>query len=111
MCVAVKKDDLAERPNRVETWTRIEDYLGALLWRSRNRRRHREQPRTEVQDPGLLLNTLPFLGLILFLFVLVIAIAWLAWPGRQHPQPRPAAQREIGTAPPGWLERAKRDRG
>lgn len=107
----MKKGKLAEppEPGRVETWTRIEDYLGALLWRSRSRRRHRQQPRTEPEEPRLLLSTLPFLLLLGALLMLVVAIAWLALPGRlrEHPEPEP---RELGTAPPGWLERASSDR-
>ena len=104
------EDDLVDHSKRTESWTRIDDYLGALLWRSRRRHRRQENPRTEPQEPRLLLSTLPFLLLLGALLLLVVAIAWIAWPGREHQRPSDSAEREIGTAPPGWLERSKRDR-
>jgi hypothetical protein len=109
-CAWVKKDDLTDRSDRTAAWTRVDDYLGALLQRSRSRRSRREVPRTEPQDPKLLLSTLPFLLLIVALMLLVVAIAWLAWPGRERSRPPVSAKREIGTAAPGWLERSKKDR-
>lgn len=54
------------------------------------------------------MSTLPFLALIAALALLIVGFAIAAWPGREHPRAKPP-EREFGTAPPGWLERAERD--
>ena len=103
------EDKLAPPPTRA--WTRVEDYFASLARRrTERRRREPETPRTQPEAPRLFLSTLPFLALLAALAVLAVAIAVAAWPGRERPQAQPKPQRrEYGTAPPGWLDRAKRE--
>jgi hypothetical protein len=91
-------------------WTRAEVYLIALARRRSARRQRGPKPRTEPDEPRFVLSTLPFALLLAALGVLAVAIMVVAWPGSQ-PQPRPRAEppRELGVAPPGWFERAKRE--
>ena len=93
------------------SWTRIDDYAVELRRRQdAARRRGRLKPRTEPESPRLWLSTLPFLALIAFLALLIIAFAIAAWPGGREPQRRPAPQpAEQGTAAPGWFDEAKRE--
>lgn len=102
----MSKPELAPR---VERWTRIEEYLGAFARRRTARRSRQPGLRTQPESPRLLLSTLPFAALISFLLVLVIAFAVLAWPGRPVADPLPAPPREVGNAPPGWFDEAKKD--
>lgn len=89
-------------------WARIDDYLLSL--RRSRRPAVKRGPRTQPEDPRLMLSTLPFLVLIIFFALLALTIAILAWPGRDRPQPeRQAPKAELGTAPPGWLERSKEE--
>ena len=102
------EDKLASPPTRA--WTRIEDYYASLARRLTERRRREPGPRTQPEAPRFSLSTLPFLALLAALAVLAVAIAVTAWPGREHPQAQPKPQpRELGTAPPGWFEEAKRE--
>jgi len=94
----------AEAPGE---WTRLEDYLDlGRLWRRAGRRhRRRMRPRTELSAPGLLsLGMLPFVLLLVAMAVLSILVIIDAVPGKHDPQ-RPAPPPELGTAPPGWLDR------
>ena len=103
------KGDLAPAD---EVWTRAEDYLASLARRRTARRsRTAETRRTTPEAPRFLLSTLPFIALMLGLVVLSIGIAVAAWPGGQHP-PQPKAEperRELGTAPKGWFDEAKKE--
>ena len=89
-----------------QRWIRIEDYLGALARRRTARRM--PQPRTQPEAPRLMLSTFPFAALIAMLAVLIVGIAVAAWPGRQIPK-APVAEREFGTAAPGWFDEAKKE--
>ncbi|HEU5481709.1 MAG TPA: hypothetical protein VFU80_01275, partial [Sphingomicrobium sp.] len=65
--------------------------------------------RSEPEAPSLILSTLPFAVLIAVLGLFVIVFAVAAWPPSQprvEPQP---AERQPGTAAPGWFEEAKRE--
>ena len=103
----MSKPDLAPPQER---WTRIEEYLGALARRRTARRSRRLGERTEPEAPSLILSTLPFAALIAVLGVLVIAFVIAAWPPSQRGVAVPkTAQPELGNAPPGWLEEAKKE--
>ena len=67
------KGELA--PPESYRWTRADDYVSALA-RRRTARRKREgnQVRTQPETPRLLLSTVPFLGLIVALAILGVAI-------------------------------------
>lgn len=103
----MSKDELAARDRR---WTRIDEYLGALA-RRRTARRSRQAPavRTQPEAPRLLLSTLPFAALLSILAVLAIAFVIAAWPGRPDSEPLPPPAAELGTAPSGWLDEAKKE--
>jgi len=104
----MNEDKLAPPPARA--WTRVEDYFASLARRRTARRRREPGPRTQPEAPRLSLSTLPFIALLAALAVLAVAIAVAAWPGREHPQAQIKPQpREYGTAPPGWLDQAKRE--
>jgi hypothetical protein len=90
------------------SWTRAEDYLGAMARRRTERRKREPKPRTQPESPRLLLSTLPFLVLIAAMAVLAVAIMIAAFPGTQ-PQPRPqTAQHQQGVAAKGWFQEAKK---
>lgn len=102
----MSKHELAPREKR---WTRIDEYLGALA-RRRTARRSRQPPmRTQPEAPRLLLSTLPFAALLSILAVLAVAFAIAAWPGRPDAEPLPPPPSELGTAPRGWLDEAKKE--
>ena len=104
----MEKDKVA--PPRGRAWTRVEDYILALARLRTSRRRHEPKPRTQPDEPRLVLSTLPFIALIAALFILMVAIAVAAWPGRERPLPKPQPQaQERGTAPAGWFDEAKRE--
>ena len=113
-CNAVEsKGDLAPRPAS-RSWTRADDYLGALA-RKRTYRHRREPPpgkRTQPEAPRFMLSTLPFLLLFAGLAVMAIAIAVTAWPGQQPSEVKRQSEaretREVGTAPRGWFQDAQR---
>jgi len=91
------------------SWTRVEDYLGAMARRRTERRKREPKPRTQPEAPRLLLSTLPFLALIAALAVLAVAIMVMAFPGGQPQQrPRPV-QHEQGVAAKGWFQEAQRE--
>ena len=93
-----------------EPWVRVEDYFLSLARRRTARRSRMPKPRTEPEAPRFLLSTLPFLTLIGGLAVLSVAIAVTAWPVHQ---PSPAlskpAPHELGTAPKGWFQEARKE--
>ncbi|HVL79092.1 MAG TPA: hypothetical protein VM346_07360 [Sphingomicrobium sp.] len=99
--------------SRPRKWARIDGYLLGLARRRRSRPHSLNslRPRTQPENPRLMLSTLPIFGLILALALLAIAIAVVAWPGSERPRAeRQEPKAVLGTAPPGWLERSKQDR-
>jgi hypothetical protein len=107
----MNEDKLASPPARAPTraWTGIEAYFASLA-RRRTERHRRERPHFHPEAPRLWLSILPFVVLLAALAIFAVAIAIDAWPGRERPQAQPKPQpREIGTAPPGWLEPEKRE--
>lgn len=103
------KEPIASHPND-QAWTRPEDYIAALARKRTFRRSRARRPRTEPEVPRLLLSTLPFIALFLFLAVLGIAIMIAAFPGSQpDSRPRPAPAREQGVAQRGWFQEAQKE--
>lgn len=104
----MSKPDIA--PPTAERWTRIEDYGAGLRRLSHARRSRRERARTQPESPAMMLSTVPFAALIGVFAVLVIVFAVAAWPGRVTPQAQPTPeQKELGTAPKGWFDEAKKE--
>lgn len=104
----MSKHDIA--PPTAQRWTRIEDYAVGLTRVRNARRARRERVRTEPESPALILSTLPFAALIAVFGILTIVFAIAAWPGRELPQAQPKAeQHELGTAPKGWFDEAKKE--
>lgn len=103
----MSKPDLAPPEER---WTHIESYLGALARRRIARRSRRPKAQSETEAPSLILSTLPFAVLIIVLGLFVVVFAVAAWPPSQpRIEPPKAAEREPGTAAPGWFEEAKKE--
>jgi hypothetical protein len=102
------KGELA--PSESGRWTRADDYVSALARRRTARRKREGNPgRTQPETPRLLLSTVPFLGLIVALAILGVAIMITAWPGG-HPQAsHPPLQHEQGVAPKGWFQEAEKE--
>lgn len=99
------KPDLAD-----QRWTRIEDYAAGLARLRHARRARRTDARTQPEAPNLMLSTVPFAALIAVMGVLIVVFAVAAWPGRPVPQAAPAPQKhELGTAPKGWYQEAKKE--
>lgn len=94
-------------PAPERAWTRAEDYIAALARKRTFRRSRARRERTQPEAPQLLLSTLPFLGLIVLLAVLGIAIILAAIPGSQ-PQPKQMAAKEQGVAERGWFQEAQK---
>ena len=102
------KDRVAPRPE-ARAWTRIDEYVGALVRERRAlRSRRRAEPRSEPEAPRASLSTLPFLALIVALGVLAAAVIVLAWPKSEPPRPHAAAH-EAGKAEPGWFDTARNE--
>jgi len=102
------KGELA--PPEPRRWTRVDDYLGAMMLRGTARRSRKWRPRTQPEAPRLLLSTIPFLALIAALAMLGVAIMVVAWPGAQLQQPQHhVAQPEQGVAARGWFQEAEKD--
>lgn len=106
----MKKDGLASPP-ATRAWTRIDDYLVHMRRRdAAARRRRRLEPRTEPDTPRFMLSTFPFVAMLAVLGVMAIAMMIAAWPGTNRPAPHTAASSsEVGTAPRGWLQEARRE--
>jgi hypothetical protein len=103
------KGELA--PPEPRRWTRVDDYIGAMARRRTARRQREPGPRTQPENPRLLLSTIPFLALIAALAILAVGIMVIAWPGSQ-PRPSPKqVQRERGVAEKGWFQEAQKDFG
>ena len=103
-------DDDLSAPKVLGTWTRAEDYVRALAQRRTARRGRAPQPRTQPEVPRFSLSTLPFLLLIGAVTLLAAAIIVAAWPGNNPPPRDPQKeQHELGTAPKGWFDEAKRE--
>jgi len=102
------KGDLV--PPESRSWTRVEDYFESLARRRTARRSRSPSARTQPEAPRFLLSTLPFLTLFVGLAVLAISIAIAAWPAGQ-PEAKKAqlVAHELGTAPKGWFQDAKRE--
>ena len=90
-------------------WTQVEAYLGGLTQRRLARRARRMPARSEPESPRLLLSTIPFAVLLAVMAILVVVFAVAAWPGSQPDFQPPVAGHELGTAPPGWFEHARKD--
>ena len=105
----MKKDGLDERTIKAGGWTRVEDYIVALARRRTARHKREGRPGGRMDpEPRPTLGAIPFLVLMLAFAVLFVAIAFLAWPVHEKPQPKKAST-EAGTAPPGWLENAEQE--
>lgn len=104
--VSRKPDVDAQSPGGA--WTRPDAYVEALAKRRTFRRARENKPRTQTDTPRMLLSTVPFLGLIMLLAILAIAIMVIAFPGSQ-PAPRPqTAAKERGVAARGWFQEAQK---
>ena len=101
------KGELA--PPEPRRWTGIDDYLGAMARRRTARRKREAGPRTQPENPRLLLSTIPFLALIAALAILAVGIMVIAWPGSQPQPPPKQVQRERGVAAKGWFQEARKD--
>ena len=106
----MKKDGLDERTAKTGGWTRVEDYIVALARRrtARHQREGRRGGRMDPEGPQPTIGTIPFLVMMAAFALLVVAIASLAWPAHEQSKPR-KSDREVGTAPPGWLEKAEQE--
>ena len=90
-------------------WERIDHYLVSLSRSRRLQRQRRPKPRSEPENPRALLSTVPFVALILGLAVVAFAVIVAAWPGRERKRaPVQPQERELGRAPPGWIDRSGR---
>jgi hypothetical protein len=105
----VKDREKIAPPAPGHSWTRPDDYIGALA-RKRSYRRGREgEPRRAPVAP-VGLSAVPLAAILGILAVLVIAIMFVAFPGNQ-PQPK-AKQSEVheqGVAAPGWFQKAQKE--
>ena len=103
------KDDLKAAP-RASRWTKPDDYIASLARRRTARRARETSSRTQPQAPRFALSTLPFVGLMIGLGILTIAIMIAAWPGSVA-KPRAAIPqpKELGTAQKGWFQEAQRE--
>jgi len=106
------KPDLVTAP--ANDWTRIEAYFGALARRRTARRLTVSRARTEPDSPHFLLSTLPFGLLIAVMGMMIVAFAIAAFPASQPNFEPPSdkakdSDREIGTAPRGWFDEAKKE--
>lgn len=104
----MKKDGLDETTRANAGWTRVEDYIVALARRRTARHKREGWPygRMDAEAPAPTLGTIPFIVMMAAFAILVVAIAALAWPVHDAPKPR-KAEKELGTAAPGWLEEAE----
>ena len=100
---------MADKPDSAQAaarhWTRIDEYLAAMRWRgAAYRRRRRSRVGYEAEPERLLLGMVPFLALIIGLAVIAVAVFIAAWPGGRDERAGQPEEREIGTAPPGWID-------
>lgn len=98
------------------SWTGIDSYLRSLHRRRLviRGRRQSARPAQDPEPPRLLLGTLPFLLLSAGLAVVAGAIILMARPGAMRASvPVKTVERvpphELGTAPPGWFDEAKKE--
>jgi hypothetical protein len=101
------KGELA--PPEFRRWTRVDDYLGAMARRRTERRKREPRPRTQPENPRLLLSTIPFLALIAALAILAVAIMVTAWPGSQPQMAQRPVPKQQGVAQKGWFQEAQKD--
>ena len=106
----MKKDGLDERTKPAGGWTGVENYLVALARRrtARHKREGRPGSRMDPDEPRNIVGTIPFIIMMGAFLLLFVAIASLAWPSHERSAAK-KAEREIGTAPPGWLEKAEQE--
>jgi hypothetical protein len=98
-------------------WIRIDSYIVALARRRRRMTRSLKlEPRSEPENPRLMLSTLPFLALLAVLGVLMVAFFIAAWPPSQpgaaalpEEAAAPELGRELGNAPRGWFQEAAKE--
>jgi hypothetical protein len=99
----------------VERWIRIDTYVVALARRRRRMTRLLKlEPRSEPENPRLMLSTLPFASLLAILGVLIVAFFIAAWPPSQPGAaalPEEPVARELGNAPRGWFQEAAKEFG
>lgn len=107
----MKKDGLAPPPPPARDWTRIDDYLIRMRPRdAASRSKRRLKPRTQPEKPRFMLSTFPFVALIAVFGIMTIAVLVMAWPGNQAPAVHArAVAHELGTAPRGWMQEARRE--
>jgi hypothetical protein len=106
----MSKPDLAPTiPPSAQRWTRIDAYLGGLTRRRTGRPATFGSKRSEPEAPRAMLSTIPFAALIAVMAVLIVAFAVAAWPGSQPQLKAPPAARQLGTAPKGWFDEAKKE--
>jgi hypothetical protein len=95
---------------KARVWTRPEDYWpprrpARSSRPARERRRKADGHADPLDQPRLMLTTIPYAMLMVCLAFLAIAIMVAAWPGRhQAKEPARPVAAEVGTAPKGWLE-------
>jgi hypothetical protein len=106
----VKDSEKIAPPAPGSSWTRPDDYIGAMA-RKRTYRRAREgQPRSDRATSRAGLATVPLAAILAVLAVLVVAIMIVAFPGTQpEPRPNPPAVHEQGVAAPGWFQKAQKE--
>ena len=92
-------------------WTSPDAYVVALARKRTFRRSKRPGARTEPESPHLMLSTLPFVILLAFLGVIMVAIIVAAYPGSQPAvqPPRFAEHQELGVARKGWFQEAQKE--
>jgi hypothetical protein len=90
------------------SWTRPDDYLGAMA-RKRSYRRAREPGSGRATSPAGL-SAVPLAAILGILAVLVVAIMVVAFPGSQPaPKAKPSVVHEQGVAPRGWFQEAQKE--
>ena len=107
----MKKDGIDEKSRAGSGgWTNVENYFVALARRrtARHKREGRRPGHMDEDGPQPTLGTIPFIVMMAAFALLVVAIASLAWPVHDAPRKK-QAEREVGTAPPGWLEEAEQE--
>lgn len=92
------------------SWTRPDDYIGAMA-RKRSFRRAREgEPRNLRITSRNGFATVPLAAILAVLAVLAVAIMAIAFPGSQPaPKARPNAAHEQGVAQRGWFQDAQKE--
>lgn len=91
-------------------WARSETYVVGLARSRAARRRSMPPPRSQPERPRAALSSWPYLLVILAFFAMAVPVIIAAWPAKPPPAAPPEPVRATpGTAPAGWLDRARRD--